>query len=585
MKFSRWLDLNSSSALVGAVVALAACTSGTAAPPAADGPGAAGAGASPSTNTAGTGVGPSAGAGPTGSGGSSAVSPPPPFAPAPGMLRRLTRAQFSNAMQDLLAVDVDETQLDPDSWDGNFAVIGASTVVTSPNGVEQYQSVIENALATVFTDSTKRSKLLGCTPGATPSTDTCVRGFLSSFGRRAWRRPLESAELDRLISVAQAASTALSSAVEGAHWATVALLSSPNFLYRPELGVSGADGTMRFTGFEMASRLSFLLWNSVPDAALLDSAEKGELSTPAGVRTAVERMLDAPAGRHSVGDFAEEFMRLDRVTTQAKDPGLFPEYNATLQAAMVKDMRGVWEAIAFDDNASALSLFSTKKVIVNASLAKLYGVETAGLTETVFKTLTLPDNSPRIGILGKAGFLSQFANQKEGSPTLRGKFIRDSLMCLSIPPPPGDVTAMLVEPPADQPMTKRQRLELHRTEARCAGCHGKMDPLGLPLETFDAIGRYRTLDHGLPIDPSGDIDGVAVADAQGLEVALSASAAVAQCLVRRYYTYASGHAERAVDQTVEDALSASFQASGYKLRDLIVDTVTHEAFSTVAPQE
>jgi len=162
------------------------------------------------------------------------------------MLRRLTRAQFANAMQDLLAVDVDETQLDPDSWDGNFAVIGASTVVTSPNGVEQYHSTVEGALATVFADSTKRSKLLGCTLGATPSTDTCLRGFLGSFGKRAWRRPLEATELDRLISVAQTASTALASTTEGAHWATVALLSSPNFLYRPELGAKAADGALHF---------------------------------------------------------------------------------------------------------------------------------------------------------------------------------------------------------------------------------------------------------------------------------------------------------------------------------------------------
>ena len=529
------------------------------------------------------GVVPGAGSGPVGSGGTTATTPP--FVPAPGMLRRLTRAQFANAMQDLLAVDIDKTQLDPDSWDGNFAVVGASTVVTSPNGVEQYHSTIENALATVFADSTKRSKLLGCTPSATPSTDTCLRSFLTSFGRRAWHRPLEATELDRLVSVAQTASTALASATEGAHWATVALLTSPNFLYRPELGVKGADGALRFDGFEMASRLSFLLWNSLPDAALLDSAERGELSTSVGIRTAAERLLDAPAGRRSVGDFAEEYMRLDRVSSQAKDPSLFPEYNASLQAAMVRDMRGVWEAVAFDEQASALSLFSTKKVVVNASLAKLYGMDTTGLTDTVFKTLSLPDNSLRVGILGKSGFLSQFANQKEGSPTLRGKFIRDSLMCLTIPPPPGDVTAMLVEPPADQPMTKRQRLENHRTLPSCAGCHGLMDPLGLPLETFDAVGRYRTIDHGLPIDPSGDVDGVAVADAQALGVAMSTNVKVAQCLVRRYYTYALGHSERDVDKSVEDTLSSSFQASGYKLRDLIVDTVTHEAFSLVLQQQ
>jgi len=516
-----------------------------------------------------------------GSGGGVAASPPP-FQPGPAMLRRLTRAQFGNAIHDLLGTDVDESNLDPDSWDGNFATIGASSVVTSQNGVEQYHAAVESALTVVFADATKRSQLLGCTPSGSPSSDTCLRGFLGTIGRRAWRRPLEATELDRLLSVADLAGTTLGSPVEGAHWATVALLTSPNFLYRAELGALGADGVRRFTNYETAGRLSFLLWNSLPDAALLDAAASGALATAAGIRAAVERMLDAPNGRQAVGQFAEEYMRLDRVLSQAKDSGLFPEYDATLQTAMVRDMRGVWETVAFDDKASALSLFSTKKVIANAALAKLYGLDATGLDATTFKAFSLPDSSPRAGILSKPGFLSQFANQKEGSPTLRGKFIRDALMCRAIPPPPSNVNAMLVEPPAGQPMTKRQRLELHRSDPSCAACHALMDPLGLPLETFDAIGRYRTTENGLTIDPSGEVDGVKVADARALALAMSSNTTVAQCLVRRYYAYASGHVERDVDGSVINQLTASFQTSGYQLRNLIVDTVTHDAFSAVA---
>jgi len=157
-------------------------------------------------------------------------------------------------------------------------------------------------------------------------------------------------------------------------------------------------------------------------------------------------------------------------------------------------------------------------------------------------------------------------------------------MCLAIPPPPPDVNATLSDLPADQPMTKRQRLEQHRTKPSCAGCHSLMDPLGLPLESFDAIGRYRTTDHGLPIDPSGELDGTAVADARALGIAMSSSSNIAQCLVRNYYAYASGHVARPVDASVLNELTASFQASGFKLRDLVVDTVTHAAFSAVAPQ-
>ncbi|WP_437874320.1 DUF1592 domain-containing protein [Sorangium sp. So ce513] len=515
--------------------------------------------------------------------GSQAGSDPQAFQPAAGMLRRLTRTQFRNAVRDVFGVEVDIHELDADSWYGNFAVIGAAAVVTSERGVEQYHTAIERAVDAVFDDPARRSELIGCTPSGAEN-DACVRGFIEALGRRAWRRPLEAAELDQIAAVATTAATELGSAVEGARWATVALFTSPNFLYRPELGAPSADGSLRLTGYEMASRLAFLVWNSLPDQELLDQAARGELDTVEGVRAAAIRLLEAPAGREAVGAFAEEYMRLDRISTQAKDAELFPEYNAALQAAMVRDMRGTWEALAFDEQASALELFSTTKVVVNKELAQLYGLDTAGLGSSTFEVRSLPADGPRVGILGKPAFLSQFANQKEGSPTLRGKFMREALMCTTVPPPPGNVALELPEPPADKPLTKRQRLELHRTAPACAGCHGLMDPLGLPLETFDAVGQYRTTDHGLPIDPSGEFNGEDVADARDLGMTISSSDAVARCLVRKYYTYAAGHEERPVDRSVVDALAASFAASGFNLRELVLDVVTNEAFSTVAPQ-
>ncbi|WP_437729742.1 DUF1592 domain-containing protein [Sorangium sp. So ce1335] len=528
------------------------------------------------------GAGPPAG-GAAGDDGPSTGSDPPPFQPAAGMLRRLTRTQFRNAVRDVFGVEVDLHDLDADSWNGGFAAIGAATVVTSERGVEQYHAAIEGAVDAVFADPARRGEFIGCTPSGAAG-DACVRGFIEALGLRAWRRPLEATEVERLVSVATNAASELGSAFEGARWATVALFTSPNFLYRAELGAPSADGSLRLTGHEMASRLAFLVWNSLPDRELLDQAASGVLGTVEGVRAAATRLLDAPAGREAVGAFAEEYMRLDRIGTQAKDAELFPEYGPALQAAMARDMRGTWEVLAFDEQASALDLFSTTKVVVNAELAQLYGLDAAGLGSRTFEVRSLPADGPRVGILGKAGFLSQFANQKEGSPTLRGKFMRDALMCTPVPPPPGDVALELPEPPADRPMTKRQRLEQHRTAAACAACHAFMDPIGLPLETFDAIGRYRTTDHGLPIDPSGDFDGAPVADARELGMTVSESDAVARCLVRKYYTYAAGHEERDVDRSVLDTLAASFEASGFKLRELVLDVVTNEAFSSVAPQ-
>jgi hypothetical protein len=508
---------------------------------------------------------------------------PPAFAPAPGLLRRLTRNQFRNAMKDVFGYDVNVNELDADSFTANFASVGAGTVVTSDRGVEQYITAVENAVNVVFSDATKRSQLIGCTPTG-QSNDTCVRGFIQKLGARAWRRPLDTLELDRFVALAASASTTLGSSTEGARWATVALFSSPSFLYRPELGAAASNGALRFSGYEMASRLSFLIWNSIPDQTLMDQAASGMLGTPDGVRTAATRMLNAAAGRESVAGFAEEYMRLDRIATQAKDPGLFPDYGAGLQAAMVRDIRDTWASLAFDDQASFYDLFTTKKVVVNADLARVYGIDATGLSSTTFQTRSLPADGPRSGVLSKAGFLSEFANQQSGSPTLRGKFIREALMCLTIPPPPPDVNTAVVDLPTNVPMTRRQRLEVHMTNPSCASCHRYMDPLGFPLENFDAIGKYRTTDNGLPVDATGSFDGVPVVNANELGVAASQSVTVAQCMVRKYYTYAVGHDERPVDGSVLNALATAFKESGFKMRELTLAVATHEAFSVVAPQ-
>jgi hypothetical protein len=277
-------------------------------------------------------------------------------------------------------------------------------------------------------------------------------------------------------------------------------------------------------------------------------------------------------------------MRLDRVLTQAKDAALFPEYGPGLQAAMVRDMRETWQAIAFDDNASALDLFTTDRAFVNAELAALYGVDATGLDSDTFREATLPNDTPRAGILGKAAFLSQFANQAEGSPTLRGKFMRGAFMCTVIPAPPAAGDAVFEDIPSDMPMTKRERLAQHREDPVCAGCHALMDPLGLPFENFDAIGRFRTTEFGLPIDPTSEFDGAAVADARELAFVMAANDVVAECMVRKFYSYALGHEERKVDKDVIEGLLASFQASGFKLRQLVLDIASHDAFSAVAPQ-
>ena len=508
--------------------------------------------------------------------------PPPPFEEHPASLRRLTRPQFRNAISDLLGAEVDIQKIESDSHAGHFSVVGAAKVVTSDLGVEQYQTAVEGAVDEVFANEARRSALIGCT--LSQQDTTCAQDFISSFGRRAFRRPLEAEELEQIMGVVKTATEELNSASEGARWGVVALLLSPHFLYRTELGSGAGSVAVRLTDFEIASRLAFLIWNSVPDEELLDAAEQGALSTSEGVRVQAERLLDDPKGREAMAAFGEEYMRLDRLLTQPKDRELFAEYGPALQNGMVQDMREVWAAVTLEQEASVLELFSTRQVYANKDVAQVYGLDPTGLDSVTFRMMSLPEDSPRIGIMSKLGFLSQFANQKEGSPTLRGKFIREALMCTPVEPPPGGVALELPEAEDGVPTTKRQRLERHREDIVCANCHEYMDPLGLPFESYDAIGRYRTLDNGLDVDPSGDFDGVPVANSRELGLVLSSSDVVAHCITEKFYSYAVGHEERAADEVVIDSLTSSFASSGYRARQLILDIATSEAFANVIPQ-
>ncbi len=504
-----------------------------------------------------------------------------PFEAQPGLLRRLTRAQFRNAIRGITGVEVDVQQLEADSHSGDFASVGASSVVTSNLGAEQYLTAVEEAVAELFSDASRATSFLGCTPE--PQESSCFRSFFERVGRQAWRRPLSAEELDQLVGVAQNAEVELESPLEAAQWGTVALLASPNFLYRTELGTIEGE-SRRIVGYEMASRLAFLLWNTLPDEELLEAAESGALSTKEDVVAAATRMLDAPSGREAVAAFADEYMRLDRINGQAKDEELYPDFGPALKEAMAVDMRETWSIVAFDEDQSVLNLLSTRTVVANPELARLYGLDDSGMSPGSFEQFTLPEDASRAGILSKAGFLAQFANQVEGSPTLRGKFIQEALLCTTVPPPPGAIALELPEPLPEKPTTKRERLGLHNTQPACARCHTLMDPLGFPLEQFDAIGRFRTTELGLQIDATGDFLGTAVDDAKQLGEVMSGSEEIAGCIARKYYSFAIGRGELATDEGTLSEISSSFEESGHRFRHLILEVVGSDAFALVKDQ-
>lgn len=510
------------------------------------------------------------------------TSEPVVFAPSPGAYRRLTNSAFANSLKDLLEGPVEIGPLEPDSWVvGGLPTVGAAEMSVSELGVEQYQSTVENAVALAFADAARRERILGCVPQGLTDT-ACFDGFVRTFGRKVFRQPLSEAQVTRYVDLIHDVGTLQNDAVEGMKAAVTAFLLSPNFLYRLERGVPDQNlEYWRYTSHEVASRLAYFLTNSTPDAELLELADLDALATPEAVRTQAERLLNSPAGRESVANFAHELFQLRLVAVRAKDPEIYPEYDAELQQAMVEEISAMFSSVVFDQNVSALELFTTRTTTVTKKLAALYGIDVAGQADGALVTVTLPEE--RAGLLGTGGILSIYGSQKEGSPTLRGRFIREVLLCQSIPSPPADVSTTFEDPPAGQVLTKREKLTRHQADPACAPCHALMDPLGLTLESYDAIGRYRTTEQGKPIDLSGNLDGTDFNGGVELGRLIAEKPETAKCMVRNLYRYGTGHVESSKESLVLSGLSENFVANDFNLRDLMLEIVTSEGFRYVAP--
>ncbi len=520
--------------------------------------------------------------GSTGGGGS--VTELPEFSAAPGAFKRLTTSEYLATVRDLLG-EVTIGDLEPDTFVEGFAKVGSSQVSISLNGVEKYERAAEAATSQVFEDETRRSAFVGCTPSGT-SDNACYESFVTRFGRLAFRRPLRDAERQRYTTLASTIATTLDDPIAGLRLTTKAILLSPHFLYRVERGTPDTgSGFWRLTSHELAANLSYFLTNSSPDTELLDAADRDELSSVDALRAQAERLLALPQGRKAVGNFATELFRLALISDRAKDPGLFPEYLPPLKSAIAREIPAMLEHVVFDRRVSALELFTTRTTFMNAELAGLYGLEVPGLTSSSWQEVELPADGLRAGLLGTGAFLSLNANQKEGSPTHRGRFIREYLLCQEIPDPPPDVSTVIEDPPPGVVLTKRDKLDAHRNKAACAFCHSLMDPLGLTLENFDAIGKFRETEQGLTIDVSGDFDGVPFEGPLELGQLLAENPLTTECLVKNVYRYATGRTYRESQARVVAALVERFTAEGHDFQKLMIDLVTSDGFRFVAPPQ
>jgi mono/diheme cytochrome c family protein len=511
--------------------------------------------------------------------------PPAKFVPAPGGLKRLTTAQYQNTLRDLFGAGVEiPTQLEPDTLIAGSATVGAARIGLSEYGVERFARAAFDLSAAALRDPAFVQRYLTCAlPDDAPFDEACARGFLERFGRRAWRRPLTEEETTRYLRLG----AETGGLAAGLRAVTAALLQSPHFLYRSEIGLPDAKdpARLRLTDYEMASRLSYFLWGAPPDDQLLDAAAAGRLSTDAGLAAETVRLLRSPRARQTMSGFFVELFRLRRLDRLYEGRGKHPRFTTTLPAAMKEETLRLIEEIAFDPQRDFREIFSSRFTYVNGELARLYGLP-APADDKAFTRVALPAGSPRSGVLGQGAFLAIFANSGSSSPTRRGKFIRESLLCQAVPPPPPSVDTKLPKDKGDMVRTTRQKLEAHRKNPRCNGCHKAMDPMGLAFERFDNLGIQRDKDNGLPIDTHGELDGAPFQTPGQLGALLAKTDKIGACVARSLFRYALGNLESEGEEPLLEELARGLARDGYKFPALVVNVIKSEGFRYLsAPAE
>lgn len=499
---------------------------------------------------------------------------------ASSSVRRLTRQEYLNTVRDLLEdPTIAEPPLPQDGRTNLFT--GNAATPMSALAARRYLEAAESLSAHVVP---KLGQLVSC---SNLSEQDCASKFVAEFGRRAFRRPLSPAEQARYVGIYDAVRKGGDDHAASLRWVVAALMQSPTFLHHIEQGdPSKKEGEIvPLTPHEVASRLSYFYWKTMPDAALRAAADSGELDTTAGIAAQAQRMLTDARARGVVLDFHSQLLELERLGDLAKDSTMFPSFGPELRESMKAETEAFIDFVYWEGDRKLSTLLTADFSFVDDRLADIYGVP--GVTSTALTRTTLPAGQ-RSGLLTQPSFLALNALADQTSPVFRGKFVRERLLCQELgAPPPGVET--LVDPPGPG-LSTRERFAEHSSNAACAGCHKLMDPIGFGFENYDAIGAYRTVENGVPVDASGEIvNGGEVSGTFDGAVAMGAKLAqshlVKACVAEQWLSYAAqrGHVSR--DDCARQQLANEFAASGGDLRALLLAIPQSDAFRYRAPIE
>ncbi len=427
----------------------------------------------------------------------------------PRVMRRLTKNEFETSIRRAFGFDTHiypTSDLPPDPAAANGLTNQADLLLVTDGIAERLLSSAERVAALVVSEE-QLPRILPC---AANVTDECAATFLDTVGQRLFRRPLTALERTRYLELRDTVAKENGQFVDWIRWATVAMVSSPNMVYRSELGDDQGDGSYSLTPYERATQLAFTFTGAPPDDALLAAAKRGDLDTPAGMERVAKTLVLDETGkvRPEFGQlfrrFVSQWLGLSALGNRDKDLAAFPTWNPEVRAAMGEEIDRFVEHVVFEKQGGIEALLTAPYTLLNGTLREYYGYGTA--TGAAFELTERPANWG-VGLLSQGALLALKSTNRDTSPTQRGHFVRSRILCYEVPPPPPTVGNL---PPPTAANTTRERYEdLHAANSACASCHHLMDPIGFAFEHLDAAGRFRELDNGFPIDDSAYIAAVA----------------------------------------------------------------------------
>jgi hypothetical protein len=519
--------------------------------------------------------------------------PWPEYMPVPSNLRKLTQVQLKSSLSALLGPSINLPVFTGDDLEvGGFKSVGASIATMSLREVETFESLMLSLAESALDDAESRTLFLKCTQSLDSSEldpsiihtiqsaqeipETCIEPTLKSFGLQAWRRPLDQEEWDRIYTLVQRTRDVDPTPAFALKYGLAYLLQSPSFLFRREQTQS--SDSLQLDAFDLATRLSFFLWNQPPDQELLKAAQEGVLLEDNGLKEQVNRLLGDDRFRQGLRAFFDEAFHLNRLKYLNKDPTLFEHYYVDLGLDAREETLRLLEYIALSPDHDFREIITSPVSFINPKLAALYSVPSP--EENGFSMMVYPESHYRIGVLGHVSFLAHHSHVTSSSVTLRGAAIRSLFLCQLIPNPPVNVDTSIPEPSGNT-LTLRQRVAEHLEDPSCSGCHQLMDPIGLALEGFDAIGRWRSTDAGAELDLSGTLDGVSFNQPVELAWAIQNHPDFAPCITQHLTRYALGRIEDEPEKDLLIQLNQRFEAHQYRFRELVFDLIMSPLFRHV----